>query len=197
MLNQLLRAILVLSAVVLPAWFVIRIAAHVLRKRRNARTSIRSEIIYTSLVVYLILVAGITVVPIPMSSSIHPRSDYVNLVPGVNSLECLSTAAAGKPSRMTFCLENIVGNLALFLPLGVLLPLASVALRSLKRILIIAICFSLSIEIIQFLSRFVGSYRTVDADDVLFNVLGAGVGFGIWYLSLRSFHFKPGHQESQ
>ncbi|MDX6614768.1 MAG: hypothetical protein QOD75_3954 [Blastocatellia bacterium] len=190
MLNQLLRAILVLGAVVLPVWFVIRIAAHILKKRGTARTTIRSEIIYTSLVVYLTMVAGITVVPIPMTNSRNPTSDYVNLVPGVNSFQCLSTAAAGKPTRMTFCLENIVGNLVLMLPLGFLLPLASHWLRSLKRILVIALCFSLSIEIIQFLSRFFGSYRTVDADDVLLNVLGAGLGFGIWYLSVRSLHLR-------
>lgn len=79
-----------------------------------------------------------------------------------------------------FCLRNTLGNLALFVPLGILLPLTSNRFRTLRRVLLFALCLSLSIEAIQFLLRFFGNPRAVDIDDVILNTLGACVGFAIY-----------------
>ena len=72
-----------------------------------------------------------------------------------------------------------LGNILLFLPLGVMLPLLHVRFRSLKTLLITAVCLSLSIEIIQFALRLIGSARSVDIDDVLLNTLGACLGYAL------------------
>ena len=50
----------------------------------------------------------------------------------------------------------------------------------LLRVMTIAFCLSLSIETIQFFSRFIGSLRAVDIDDVLLNTLGACLGYAVY-----------------
>jgi glycopeptide antibiotics resistance protein len=77
---------------------------------------------------------------------------------------------------------NTLGNVALFLPLGVLLPLVSNRFRLLKRVLVVALCMSLSIEAIQFVLRFLGNPRAVDIDDVILNTLGGCLGFAVYKL---------------
>jgi len=75
---------------------------------------------------------------------------------------------------------NTFGNLALLLPLGILLPLAGERFRGLKRLLLIALCLSVSIETIQFVMRFFGNPRAVDIDDVIINTVGACLGYGVF-----------------
>ena len=86
---------------------------------------------------------------------------------------------------MPFCLRNTLGNLALFLPLGILLPLVSNQFRTLKRVLLLVLCLSVSIETIQFVLRFFGNPRAVDIDDVILNTLGACLGFAVYKYGRR------------
>ena len=82
---------------------------------------------------------------------------------------------------------NTLGNIALFLPLGILLPLLSNRFRSLSRVLLVALCLSLSIETTQFVLRFVGNPRAVDIDDVILNTLGACLGFAFYTYFIASY----------
>jgi len=66
----------------------------------------------------------------------------------------------------------------LFLPLGMLLPLVWTRLRF-RRGVQIAIAVSLSVELLQLLSRAWGSYRTADVNDVILNVAGASLGLAL------------------
>lgn len=177
MINQLIKPIFFLTTITLPFWIVIRILINVLRKNRNEQISIRREILLTIFFIYIIFVAAITIMPLPMTSSINPDSVYTNFIPLLNSIQCFLPNQTGKPEMIKFCLENIVGNIILFVSLGFLLPLISDKFQLLKRVFIIAVSFSLSIEVIQFLSQYFGSFRTVDIDDIILNVLGACVGF--------------------
>jgi glycopeptide antibiotics resistance protein len=43
----------------------------------------------------------------------------------------------------------------------------------------IALALSLSIELLQYLSRAWGSYRSADVNDLVLNVLGAGLGLAV------------------
>ena len=84
------------------------------------------------------------------------------------------------PHLTAFCLRNTLGNVALFMPLGILLPLIDTRFRTFKRVLLFALAMSLVIETVQFVLRFVGNPRAVDIDDVLLNTLGACLGFLIY-----------------
>lgn len=126
------------------------------------------------------MVAAITIIPTHIARLRSPHSDHVNLIPLEYSFKCVLQAHRLHPDLMAFCLRNTLGNIVLFLPLGILLPLTFARFRSLKRVMAIAFCLSLSIETIQFFSRFIGSPRAVDIDDVLLNTLGACLGFVVY-----------------
>jgi glycopeptide antibiotics resistance protein len=146
----------------------------------------KKEFLATTFVVYLGVVAAITIIPTRISRLRSPHSDHVNLVPLDYSFRCFRQDRAAHPHLTAFCFRNTLGNLVLFLPLGILLPLTFDRWRSLKRVMAIAFCLSLSIETIQFLSRFIGSPRAVDIDDVLLNTLGACLGFFVYQLANKN-----------
>jgi glycopeptide antibiotics resistance protein len=137
----------------------------------------KKRLLATTFVVYLIVVAAITIIPTHISRLRSPHSNHVNLIPLNFSINCFRLAYWPHHGLLTFCLLNTLGNIILFLPLGILLPLTFARFRSLKRVMAIAFSLSLSIETIQFFSRFIGSPRAVDIDDVLLNTLGACLGF--------------------
>ena len=132
--------------------------------------------------IYIAVVASLTIVPTHFARFSSADGDHINFMPLQYSFKCFELARTRIPDLMAFCLRNTFGNIGLFVPLGMLLPLVSRRFQSLKRVLLLGLCASLMIETIQFVLRFVGSPRAVDIDDVILNTLGAGVGFVI-YLS--------------
>ncbi len=96
-----------------------------------------------------------------------------NLVPFASILQLLRETPA------VFAFENIVGNLVLFVPLGVLLPFLFAELRRPAALLWRAGVISLLIEGTQFLTR----ARSVDVDDVILNTTGAIVGLGVYMMA--------------
>jgi glycopeptide antibiotics resistance protein len=74
-----------------------------------------------------------------------------------------------------FWMRNLFGNLALLLPLGLLGSIAFPALDRWWRIALVALLYSVAIELIQ---RLVPA-RSADIDDVIVNVAGALLGWAI------------------
>lgn len=136
-------------------------------------------------VVYLVVVAAITIVPTRLSGFRIPSSNHINVVPFAFSIKCFRLAHNPHHGLMPFCLLNLFGNIALFLPFGILLPLVSGGFRSFKRVVLVALCLSVSIETIQFVLRFVGNPRAVDIEDVLLNTLGTCLGFVVYRYVIR------------
>lgn len=66
-----------------------------------------------------------------------------------------------------------VGNVVLFMPVGLLLP-SVVPGAGLRTVLLVGLTLSLGIEITQWL---MGVGRQADIDDVWLNVAGAGIGY--------------------
>ena len=75
-----------------------------------------------------------------------------------------------------FWMRNLFGNLGLLLPLGLLGPIAVPALDRWWRLALLAILYSVAIELIQL----VVPDRSADVDDVIVNVAGALLGFAMW-----------------
>ncbi|MFI5959341.1 VanZ family protein [Cryptosporangium sp. NPDC051539] len=80
---------------------------------------------------------------------------------------------------------DVVQNVVLFVPLGVLLPLVA-RVDSVRRILLAGFLASLTIELLQFVSDLtIRAGHAVDINDLLANVLGAPVGYGLFRGALR------------
>jgi glycopeptide antibiotics resistance protein len=68
---------------------------------------------------------------------------------------------------------NTIGVVIIFMPLGYLLPKVFSHFNTLKSVLYFSLVMSMSIEIVQFLTRL----GVLDVDDVILNLAGAGIGY--------------------
>lgn len=87
--------------------------------------------------------------------------ELINLIPFSNEIDIVA----------------YVLNIVLFVPLGLLPPMIWQKPDRLPNILGVGLGFTLLIEISQLLN-----FRSTDIDDVILNVLGAAVGFGLYKL---------------
>ena len=91
--------------------------------------------------------------------------------------------------------ENLAGNLFVFMPLGFMLPLISIDLQKFSEVFINVFTFVLGIEVFQLFSAF-GAF---DVDDILLNCLGAIIGYGCYKIIIvicekRKNHGENGHE---
>src|SRR4051812_31046349 len=168
---------LVLCAIAVPCWLIFRL--YRLRTSRHP-LSFRREILLLIVVVYLAGLVAATLIPNHSSRVVAETELGIDLHPSLASLTCSSaTLPAGSTAR-SFCVRNAQGNVVLFFPLGILLPLVWRRLRF-WRALQIAIAVSCSIELVQYFSR-AWVHRTADVNDAILNVFGASVGLTLVFL---------------
>lgn len=74
--------------------------------------------------------------------------------------------------------ENLAGNILVFVPFGILFPLVVSGKERFYVMLLNAFVFILGIETFQLFSAF-GAF---DVDDILLNCLGAAIGYGLYRL---------------
>ena len=116
------------------------------------------------------------------SSAIFPLR--VNIVPFIHLFEYASKSDL---------ILNIAGNVGMFIPSGVILPVLFKKLQSFPRTLLVGAAISLCIEIIQLPF----AVRASDVDDLIQNVLGVATGYGIYKLATviyRRYKEKRGHK---
>lgn len=73
-------------------------------------------------------------------------------------------------------IKNLFGYLLIFLPMGIYLPFYVKRVNKLGVFIIVIFGMLLLIEIIQLVTR-LGSF---DVDDLILNMVGALIGYGIW-----------------
>ena len=161
---------LVLTAIVGPCWLVFR-----LYRTRTSRhsASFGRELVLLAFVVYLSGLAAATLEPNRSRAPVS-ATDGLELRPNLASLTCSSAASWKSSTARGFCMRNARGNVALFIPLGILIPLVWPRRRFWSG-LQIAFAVSVSIEVLQYLSR-PWSNRLADVNDVILNVAGAALG---------------------
>jgi glycopeptide antibiotics resistance protein len=78
--------------------------------------------------------------------------------------------------------RQLGGNVLVFAPLGVLLPLAAPRAARFGVVVAAGLLFSVGVELAQFaVSSMLGyAYRVADVDDVMLNVLGVALGYGLY-----------------
>jgi glycopeptide antibiotics resistance protein len=168
---------LVLSAIAVPCWLVFRLYR---LRTPGHRLSFHREILLLTFVVYLSGLATATLLPNHNSRLAAEAAVGIDLHPNLASLTCSSATLPRGSTARAFCVHNARGNVMLFFPLGILLPLVWRRLRFWRGIQI-AIALSSSIELVQYFSR-TWINRTADVNDVILNVLGASLGLALVFL---------------
>lgn len=83
-------------------------------------------------------------------------------------------------------LEQLALNIVMFVPLGLLLPVAFPSLRRFRRTAAVCLASTLAIETLQY---FTG--RSADIDDVLLNLLGGMLGYALFALLRARLSERP------
>ncbi len=83
-----------------------------------------------------------------------------------------------------FWAGQLIGNLLLLLPVGLLGPIAFPAMNGWARVLLVAVVLSVAIELAQLRIP----NRMTDVDDVLLNVVGALIGYLLFRLLRFGFN---------
>lgn len=172
--------------VVLPCWLVFRL--YRLRMFGHPLSS-RREILLATLVLYLVGLTTVTLLPNHSSSFRAETTVGFDLHPSVASLTCSSSMLPPGSKARAFCIRNARGNVLLFLPFGILIPLVWRRLGFRSGIQI-AMSVSFSIELVQYLLR-AWINRSADVNDVILNVLGASLGLALVFLVRSVFVAHP------
>jgi glycopeptide antibiotics resistance protein len=137
--------------------------------------------------VYLVVLIGLLFTPIPFPPWTRlPEASldgyrpwpfpWVNIVPFETIGGAFRYGLDWQPGRV------LVGNVLAFAPFGVFLPIVWPSRRSLISVVGAGLAISLALEAVQLgLSLLIGApYRVADVDDVIVNVLGVALGYGLY-----------------
>jgi glycopeptide antibiotics resistance protein len=175
----------------LPIWIVYRLLRFIYQQRKRNAVNIKNEILLFLFMAYIGCVVAVTIVPASISGFNDPNAMRLNIVPVINTIKDYIdslTDASGYKTRSA--IENIAGNLMLFIPMGIFLPLLFKNINSLKKVMAICICCSLLIEMIQYFSRSFGTFRTADIDDVILNTASGVLGWLIYINITRRYFYQ-------
>ena len=146
-------------------WLALRIGVQVALGRKIAWGR---ELLLLATVVYFAALLQITV----WRSGVNLREALVSCQRLPTQMELLKTTRSQLRAGWRWGLYHIGGNLCWFVPMGVLLPLLN-RRWSFGGTVLAGMLLSISIETLQWLLR----TGVTDIDDVLFNTLGAALGW--------------------
>lgn len=125
-------------------------------------------LLYLAAVIYLLFCRH--------ASSDVPLGEYAryntNFIPFLSFYVLYTTPYISYRVLVPFCV-NLFGNLALFFPWGVLLPMLGKRFKSAKPFFLLTAMVIICVELMQLVFR-VG---TCDVEDFILNMLGAAIGY--------------------
>ena len=155
-------------------WVLVRVWFGIKQKQVNWKREVQLILVYICLVV----VARFTFFPFgTVNGKIQPLifdaatafPPRINLIPFVNLLDY---------PKLSEVLLNVIGNTAMFIPIGIIWPIVYKKLNTHKKVIAAGVGFSLCIEVLQ-LPFF---DRVTDIDDLIMNSLGFLMGYGLYLL---------------
>lgn len=156
-------------------WLIYRIYSSI----RNKKINIFREIVLFIFFVYFLFLLLLTMFKGGRIEFSNQFNSYmyreqgllgiINIVPIKDTINTFMHSETGLRNS----LRNVIGNILVFMPLGFFIPLLFEKLNNFKKVFKIGFLSSLAIELCQL---FVNS-NVCDIDDVIYNTLGAVVGF--------------------
>ena len=160
------------EVVLAATWLLLRAAVWIRQKRIDWTRELKLLVMYINLAVILRFSffpfsrADGTVQPLVFDKAdVFPFR--VNLIPFFNILDYDSKRDL---------LLNIIGNVGMFIPSGIVLPILYRNLDCLRKVVLAGACMSLCIELLQLPFR----VRASDIDDLILNTLGVIIGYGLY-----------------
>lgn len=156
-------------------WIIYRIISCIKNKPIN---KIR-EIFINLFFIYFLILVNLTMFKYGNLMLDFNIKFYINYIPLVETINMFRNDFLD----INIALHNVIGNILLFIPLGFGIPLFFNKKNKLSKIILYGFTASLTIELIQLFTP----YNTTDIDDVIFNTLGAVLGFIIFNIIYKIF----------
>jgi glycopeptide antibiotics resistance protein len=142
--------------------------------------------LYIAFLVKVILIKHLPLPFLIQNLNLGLNFNQMNFIPFATIADYFATENTG------ISLRNLVGNVIIFIPLGILLPILIQRFRKIIVILLVSFGFSLLVETIQLLFSMLGSF---DVDDLILNTSGALIGY--WgFVTLKNFGHNKMPQNS-
>ena len=168
---------------IIPLWLLARIIFSLIKKGKGKVINLKHEIALSVFVIYVIIVIGYTLFPIVIrfGERFIYYQDFINYIPIISLIKIWA---------IDILLRNVFGNIALFIPMGVFLPILWDKFRSLKKCLLMAAILSFAIEIFQCIENIlaISNMRICDIDDIILNSIGAIIGYFIFKLLYKLYN---------
>jgi glycopeptide antibiotics resistance protein len=133
-------------------------------------------IIYILIMVYLLFLMRIGGIEEASGLTfLQHFKQYTNFIP-FRSINRYGSALLIGTHGVSIAVINLIGNIVVFIPMGIFLPIYFDKAKKLLGIVIITIITVLSVEMIQFFT-YTGTF---DIDDIILNLIGSIMGFVIW-----------------
>lgn len=166
---------IIVSLISIFIWIIFRISIIM----KNKKVNICREIVLLLFYIYFLWLLLLTIFKGGFITLRNPFKEYmyneygligiINIVPIKETIVTFMHSEAGAMNSM----RNVIGNIIAFVPLGFFISLLFEKFNNYKKVLKVGFLSSLAIEITQL---FVG-YNVCDIDDIIYNTLGALVGF--------------------
>ena len=175
---------IILFVFLLPIWIITRIIVFRLNSRIKKEFSLKREILLNIFFIYIICFIGVTLFPLKINFNADNTWISINVIPVINTVKEITNIDYDSNMysfMIVFWIKNIVGNLILLFPLGIIMPILWNKFSNGFRVIVFAFSISLSIEVLQLLSSYIGNIgRIFDIDDILLNTIGALIGYIIY-----------------
>ncbi|WP_433750428.1 VanZ family protein [Falsibacillus pallidus] len=156
-----------------------------LKNKRKEPIYIERESLSVLFVFCFQLLLAITLFPVSFGMDVKAFSDVkksINVIPIYSLIKKAFVTQEENHRNALFILKYIIrnsgGSIFLFLPLGILAPILYQKYRSLKRVIITGFFLAICIEVIQLIQiLFMGGTHRFDVDDIVFNLVGAALGY--------------------
>lgn len=146
---------------------------------RNKKTSFIQQIIHLSFFIYVLLVIGNSLLPLPVSEryiqmSIEQGTEGKNnIIPFSDIFQIINN------NSLNGIISQLVNNLILLSPLGFYAPLIWRKFKNMKSIIFLGMIVSVGIASTQFIISTIISftYRGFIIDNIILNTIGVVIGF--------------------
>lgn len=147
--------------------------------KKNKYINLFREVTLLLFLIYFLVLLNLTIFKYSSIEFMNQFESYMYQQDGILGIvniipfkETIATLTDGHIPIM-HPIKNIFGNILAFMPLGFLIPLLYDKYNNIKRIFLLGLFSSISIEVVQL---FVGG-NISDIDDIIFNTSGAILGF--------------------
>jgi len=179
--------VLPIRTVLFVAPFVVLVVVAWGRRRGESWPTLAARVLLAGAIT---MIVGLTIFPLALDhllGSVNPVRGFPTLVPLRKMRADIAEGLSARQAR------QIVGNVLLFVPLGLTLPLAVTRCRRAIVTIVVVAGASLGIEILQMVLPF----RDPDIDDVILNTIGGALGYAVYRLAARlARRYAPTHAGS-